>query len=195
MKHIYFIRHAETEGNKKQMLMGCRLDSPLSKAGVEQTKNLAKKLKDFPIERVFVSSNTRAKDTANLLFVGSIQLTVHDQLKEQDFGDMTGVLLTNIPAQVNEKFFDDPYRFYHEGGESLAHMQDRVAHFMQEFIEASEHQHIAVVTHENVIKAAIGFMKGLSHEVTAMRFNNCSVTHYIFNDFGYEAVEVNRVYQ
>jgi len=194
MKHIYFIRHAETEGNKRQMLMGCRIDTPLSEIGIMQAKNLAQKLKDFPIESVFVSSNTRAQDTARLLFDNSLQAVVCDQLREQDFGSMTGTLLSDIPAHINESFFQDPYHFRHEGGESLADLKDRLAQFMRENIESNPAQHIAIITHENVIKAVVGYMKDLSHEITALKFNNCSVTQYIFNDSDYEAICINRIY-
>ncbi len=195
MKHIYFIRHAETEGNKAQMLMGCRIDSPLTEVGIRQAQVLAVRLKELPIDSVFVSSNTRAQDTAEHLFGSSMNLVVSEQLREQDFGSMTGTFLADIPRAVNQLFFQDPYHFSHEGGESLADIQERVMQFMQKEIESSSAEHIAIITHENVIKAAIGYMKGLSHEITALKFNNCSFTHYIFNDPDYDAVSVNRIYQ
>lgn len=195
MKNIYFIRHAETDGNKKQMLMGCRIDSPLSDVGFLQAKILSEKLKKIPIERIFVSSNTRAQDTAKVLFNDSLVPIISDQLREQDFGLMTGTLLSDIPKHINDLFFQDPYFFRHEGGESLADMQDRIMRFMQENIENNPSDFIAIVTHENVIKVAIGYMKCLTHEITALKLHYCSLSHYIFNDFGYEAVSINRVYQ
>ncbi len=195
MKHIYFIRHAETEGNKKNMLMGCRLDSPLSEVGLSQAQVLREKIKDFPIECVYVSSNTRAQDTANLVFGDRFQHIIQDELREQDFGKMTGVLMSDIPEAANNLFFQDPYHFSHEEGESLADLQARIKNFMQEVIEKSPHSHIALVTHENVIKCALGYMKDLDQEVGAFKFHNCSVTNYIFNDSHYDAVFVNRVYQ
>lgn len=99
IKHLYFIRHAETEANLQQCLMGGRMDSPLTEKGTNQAEALRSQIETLPIEVFYVSTNMRAQNTANILNKNKmIAFVTTDEVKEQDFGDMTGVLLKYIPS-------------------------------------------------------------------------------------------------
>ena len=62
---IYFIRHGETESNKKGTVTG-HIDSPLSEGGIEQTK---KTLSEIPndFQELYSSDLIRCKQTAEIL--------------------------------------------------------------------------------------------------------------------------------
>lgn len=196
MHHIYFIRHGQTDSNQKNILMGGRADSPLTAEGQAQAQILGKALQNIPFDQVYVSSNTRAQDTAKIIFQGrSLPIIISDLIKEQDFGLMTGKSLSEIPVEVDQVFKEDPYHFAHTEGESLADLKDRVGKFLQTEIESSPFTQIAIVTHENVIKAAVGYMKNLDREITAFKFNYCSINHYLLDQSSqYHAIAINYNY-
>lgn len=194
-KHIYFFRHGETQANVEQRLMGGRLDSSLTERGIRQAQALAEALKTLELDVFFVSSNTRAQETARIL-IGSrtVPLVVTEALKEQDFGLITGKLMNEIPASVDAAYIQDPYYFHHVEGESLDDVKMRAGAFMEQ-IMSQEYQHIAIVTHENVIKAAIAYMKGFDREAVIMRIPYCSMTHYTRDhNKQYHAIAVARTY-
>lgn len=194
-KHIYFFRHGETVANIEQRLMGGRSDSPLTEKGIRQAQSLANALQKVPLEAFFVSSNTRAQETAQILLgARTIPLTLTDALKEQDFGLMTGKLLTEIPTEVDAAYKQDPYYFHHLEGESLDDVKVRVGLFLEHVI-TQDYQHIAIVTHENIIKAAIAYMKGFDREAVIMKIPYCSLTHYTLDhNQQYHAITIARCY-
>ena len=196
MQHIYFIRHGPTDSNQKNILMGGRADSPLTTEGQAQAQVLSRGLQSIAFDRVYVSSNTRAQDTAKIIFGHrNIPVISSDLIKEQDFGLMTGKSLNDIPAHIDQQFKEDPYHFHHEEGESVAYLKERVGKFLQTEIEASPYAQVAIVTHENVIKAAIAYMKNLDKEIIAFKFNYCSVSHYLLDQASqYHAIAINYNY-
>ncbi len=194
-KHVYFFRHGETQSNLEQRLMGGRSDSPLTEKGIRQAHGLAEALRDLQLDVFFVSSNGRAQETAKVLIgARTVPLVVTEALKEQDFGLMTGKLMSEIPAEIDAAYVQDPYYFHHAEGESLDDVKNRVGAFIEQ-IMAQEYQNIAIVTHENVIKAAIAYMKGFDREAVIMRIPYCSMTHYTRDhNKQYHAIAVARSY-
>ncbi|MEO6536235.1 MAG: histidine phosphatase family protein [Candidatus Paceibacterota bacterium] len=65
MKKLYFVRHAESEGNISAVQQGP--DTPLSEQGFEQAMRIAERFRDIGIDRVISSPQTRAKYTAEAI--------------------------------------------------------------------------------------------------------------------------------
>ncbi len=195
-KNIYFFRHGETKANLEQKLMGGRSDSPLTEKGIAEAKSLAKVVQMLPLEVLFVSSNTRAQETAEILTAAkSIPLITSEELKEQDFGLMTNVHIKDIPAEVDAAYREDPYHFHHQEGESLDDVKIRVGKFLERLAKESTYQNIGIVSHENVIRAAIAYMRHIDREVLLMKIPHCSLTHYFLdNSLAYHAIAIGRTY-
>lgn len=195
-KNIYFFRHGETAANLELKLMGGRSDSPLTEKGIAQAKQLAKVVQTLPLDVLFVSSNTRAQETAALLnATKSLPAVITPEIKEQDFGLMTGVYLKDIPAEVDAAYRDDPYHFHHQEGESIDDVKIRVGKFLDQLAKDSSYQNIGIVTHENVIRAAIAYMRNIDREVLLMKIPHCSLTHYFLdNSLTYHAITIGRTY-
>ncbi|HUX38865.1 MAG TPA: histidine phosphatase family protein, partial [Rectinemataceae bacterium] len=61
---LYFMRHAESEANRKNLLAG-QLDFPLSEEGQRQSREVADAfLRDRPIDAIISSPLLRARATA-----------------------------------------------------------------------------------------------------------------------------------
>lgn len=195
-KHIYFFRHGETLANLEQKLMGGRSDSPLTDKGKQEAMNLARAIGDLPLDVIFVSTNQRAQDTAQIITATKrVPVITSEKLKEQDFGLMTGVYLKDIPPEADAAYREDPYHFHHTEGESLDDVKQRVGDFLQQLSRSDDYQHIGIVTHENVIRAAIAYMRNIDREVLLIKIPHCSLTHYFLdNNLTYHAIAVGRLY-
>ncbi|WP_176008622.1 histidine phosphatase family protein [Paenalkalicoccus suaedae] len=63
MMIIYFVRHGESEGNKKAMIQG-QSEYPLTQTGENQAKQVAQALHDVGASTIYTSDLARAKNTA-----------------------------------------------------------------------------------------------------------------------------------
>jgi hypothetical protein len=62
MRHVYLLRHGETAWNREERLQGS-LDVPITAAGIQQVNQLAHRLQDLRIGRIFTSPLLRARQT------------------------------------------------------------------------------------------------------------------------------------
>jgi len=79
--NVYFIRHGQSEGNKKQVHQG--EDVSLSEKGISQAKAVAKRLKKHDISVIYSSPYLRAKQTSEIISK-ELDLTIEywEELKE-----------------------------------------------------------------------------------------------------------------
>ncbi len=98
---IYLIRHGETDSNKKGILMGQRIDEPLNEVGIKQAQSVAQELLQHEFNTVFSSPQKRAFQTAQAIVRDRhVQILIREQLKERDFGDLTGKTWEEIDVVV-----------------------------------------------------------------------------------------------
>ena len=120
---IYASRHGETLSNIENRLTGRDVDSPLTKKGVEQAKQLGNTLKDIAFDAVYSSPLNRAVDTVKIAFGNKYRICIDDRLAEIGLGFMDG--MTYDDASINFPksgmlFFTDPVSYKPPAnGESL----------------------------------------------------------------------------
>nr|MBP3599371.1 histidine phosphatase family protein [Eubacterium sp.] len=182
MKHIYLIRH----GRQSSKL--CNVDVDLDKAGKEQAKHLAKRLRGYDIHRLYCSGLKRAVQTADIIGkeLGLSPEQVMD-FKEIDFGDLTGL----DDETVAEKYADFrrerakmdrdlPY----PGGESGEDVIRRVYPELRKICEEPG-ERIAIVTHGGVIRALCAHLlqTDLKNKLRiSIDLENTSITEIIFKE-------------
>jgi len=114
---IIFARHGETEWNVLGKYQGTS-DSPLTKKGEDQAKELAKKIKNKNITKIICSPLLRAKRTAEIVSKKlGIDLEIWDDLHEVSYGtfegrtkkELKGHVLHHIFAQQGIAGFKSPY--------------------------------------------------------------------------------------
>lgn len=89
-KSFYFIRHGETDWNKRHVAMG-QSDIALNARGISQAHQAADLLRDDGIASIACSPLKRALETATIIAArDKVQLTIIDQLKEASWGAMEG---------------------------------------------------------------------------------------------------------
>ena len=92
MKHLYFIRHGQSQANLDKII--ATPDSPLTALGVSQAKETANRLLSFSIDKIFSSPMPRARQTAEVI-ADSIgfdksKIVTMNELRERGFGELEG---------------------------------------------------------------------------------------------------------
>ncbi len=141
---IYLIRHGETAGNAERRLQ--RPDVPLNDSGVAQAERLGERLRDAGVGYVLSSDLLRARQTAEaVVHTTGAPIEFEPLLQERNFGDLRGMLYTEIGEDLFSEEHDPP------GGESGIVFRERVGRAWQRIVECSaeveSRGHLAVVTH------------------------------------------------
>lgn len=95
MARLMVIRHSLAKANEQGILMGAKLDSPLSDNGrdVARKKGEALKAEGFVPDKVYTSKLARAKQTAEIILATinvSVPIVELPSLNERDFGMYDG---------------------------------------------------------------------------------------------------------
>jgi broad specificity phosphatase PhoE len=101
---IYFIRHGESESNRKHTFAGQKDDSPLTDKGREQAFAEGDKIKslNIRIDKIISSPLKRAFDTATIVAsqIGfAEEVSVDSRITEYDMGDLTGTPTFEITSR------------------------------------------------------------------------------------------------
>lgn len=107
---IYFVRHGETEWNKKEILQGHK-DSPSTIKGINNAEKLGKILRDKKIEIIYSSDLGRCVQTAEIINRWlKVKIIKTKELRERNFGDLNGSLLNKKFKKVLIVTHDGPVR-------------------------------------------------------------------------------------
>lgn len=121
-KNFYFIRHGQTDWNKKNIAMGQK-DIPLNEKGLEQARGAAVLLKNVCFRLIVASPLKRAKKTAEIIAASCKKSTVFlDEFKEARWGVRQGM-------DNGDDAWLRAWRrgeFVIEGAETFLEMQQRV---------------------------------------------------------------------
>ena len=180
-----FLRHGEPVGTSTYR--GNGVDDPLSVKGWSQMWNA---VGDFcPWDVVICSPLSRCKSFADALGEKhSIPVKVDARIKEVGFGCWEGrerkEIQSNNPDEY-EAFYKDPVNCRPAGAEPLVEFENRVSAAFEDINEKFSGQHILVVSHAGVIRAAMKLVSQKSAaEVYGMKVGNASFTRLIHTGTG-----------
>jgi len=159
---IYLTRHSKTVWNEEKRLQG-RLDSPLTKEGLENVFALKKHIQDMHFDYVFSSPIKRAFDTASLLF-DETSIIKDERLMEMNFGILEGQKISEILKTNHDLYYDLWHRpevfTIIPGGESYDDVILRVKNFLNDIQKLDEDSHIMIVTHGMLFIVLLATMLG-----------------------------------
>lgn len=141
MKQLIIIRHCQAEGQHK--------DSPLTQSGVNQAHRLAAFLNEQPIklDRIISSPFMRTIETIKP-YADEHNISIEQDRRLQER------ILSDEPIDdwidVLETSFSD-LDFQLPGGESSNDALKRGLEVLHQALEDAEHEHIAIVTHGNLL--------------------------------------------
>jgi len=110
MKHLYFVRHGQSQANVDRIFAG-QFDTPLTALGKEQAGHAAQQAKKLAIGHIISSPLSRAHDTAKIIAaaigypIENIEL--NSLLMERGFGSAVGLSWdTNIDGFIDVETMD-----------------------------------------------------------------------------------------
>jgi probable phosphoglycerate mutase len=187
---IILIRHGAHD-LLGRVLAGRMAEVGLNAEGLAQARLLGRRLSSTPVEAVYSSPLRRARETAQWL---GTAVQIDDAFDEIDTGAWTGVDFDTLQD-------DREWRRWNEhrslarcpGGESFIEVQARVARGLERLTARHPEQTIAVVTHSDIIKAAIAYCLGLPLDFHA-RFSiePASLSVLVLGEWGAKLLKLNQ---
>lgn len=158
---IYLIRHGETVENSKGTFYGS-LEPHLNEVGIKQCKILKQELENIEFSKMYVSSKTRARETAQLIKDGGF--VVDEVLSERSFGEFEGKSYSEIKEAYKEEvdiWNNDWSGFRPPSGESFDDFYKRVEQFIKSLEQnVKEDEKVLIVTHGGVIRVFLTYVFG-----------------------------------
>lgn len=147
---LIVVRHGQTTANASGLLLG-RADVPLTDIGLEQADALAAAVGSVDV--VISSPLQRARQTAAAF---GVSVEVDDRWTELDYGVYDEKPITEVPAELWNKWRTDP-DYTPPEGESLASVGRRVRAACDELVERAADEDVVVVSHVSPIKGAVAW--------------------------------------
>ena len=169
--YLYLVRHGQSVGNERQLFFGWS-DHPLTELGREQARQAAEKLKEVSFTRCMSSDLTRAWDTARVCVEGrGIGVEGDPALREQDMGELEDLTFAQARERFGEAFermLADWTRVDPPGGESVAHMKERIGRCMDRIVRLGEDT--LIVAHNGSLSLILSHF-GLARDSELMNHN------------------------
>ncbi len=193
MTTFLLIRHAANDAVGKR-ISGWTPGIHLNQEGREQAEKLAKRLLHLPIKSVYSSPLERAQETAEPLAVRlGLQVHICEEVGEIRYGDWTGrdiEELKEVTQWQQFNLFRSGTRV--PGGELMLEVQARVIVALENFRERHPDEMVAIVSHGDVIKAAIAHYAGIHLDLFhRIEISPASVSIAVVNDYGPQILRVN----
>lgn len=169
IKEIYFIRHAETDWNKKHLAQGSRNDIPINETGKNQAHITGKylfeqRMNSGSFDLILSSPMSRTRKTAKIIakeinYQNKIKYL--DELIELDFG----LLAQGISEEElkNDPFYDDYFRLLKEYND-----KNRIERLEIEFEEFPE-----LMINKYKIESLESIMNRINYIINFLRNTKC----------------------
>lgn len=158
---LIIVRHGKTIENEKGIMQGQGIGGTLSQLGIKQAKELAEKLKNETINKIYSSDLKRCMDTTNeiIKFHKNIPIVLVKDLRERDFGEFTGIKKEDLGIDKN-KLVGDILNI--KQGEQIKEVIERVAKFLEGLKEKHIEKNILIVGHNTINKIIISLITNKS---------------------------------
>ena len=198
MKHVFIIRHGETDNNKFHLLQGRGIDASINSKGQAQAQAVAEALEKFPITKVVTSSLIRTKETAQpLVDLKEPVVESYSDLDEMGFGKWEGTNFYDNKEEIlalQQRWNEGEVNAEVPGGESPQQVYDRAAKKVVEVLENSDDEYIAFYVHGRLIRILLAGLLGIGlKNMQQIKHENGSINHLTWTKGGFEVVALNQV--
>ena len=195
MTTFLLIRHALHEFGSRR-IAGRTPDVHLSPEGMEQADALADRLSGLKLDALYASPILRCQETAaKIAAPHGLAVQTADAITELDFGNWQGATLTDLEEQDRWKWFN-AFRSgaRASGGELFLETQLRIVRFLLELKDRHEGGTVAVVSHADVIRAALLHFLGMPMDhFLRMEISPASASVVAVADYGPWILGINHM--
>ena len=159
---LYLARHGRTNFNERDLCNSDpNVDVHITSEGVMQSESLAGKLKEIPIDRIYISELRRTRQTAEIVNKHHhSEIEIDPLLNDHQSG------YEGKPARLLIEAMDaaeDKWNARFNQGESIEDMKKRVSKFLNK-LKAEPYDSVLVVTSGWVIRMAVAIIQNISNE-------------------------------
>jgi 2,3-bisphosphoglycerate-dependent phosphoglycerate mutase len=195
MSYLVLMRHGESEWNRENRFTGFT-DVDLNETGVGEAKRAGQALKAIKFDKVYTSTLKRAYRTAALAMAEAGQnppVIKHDDLRERDYGDLTGL----NKDETRKKFGDEQVHIWRRsydvrppGGESLKDVFARVKPYYEKHIlpDLKAGKNVLLAAHGNTLRAMLIVLG----ENTPENINNAEIATGVPLTFEFDGAKMKR---
>ena len=163
---ILLIRHA-THDRPDPVLVGRDDSVRLSEKGYKQGQDLAQRLAPLPLSVVITSPSCRCRMTAEIIAAPhGLDLEIEPDLDEIDFGAWRGRTFAELDTDPEWRLFNMARGSARTpGGETIISVSARIERAFNRIRDRSPDQMVAVISHGDVIRAALCWVLGLAPDL------------------------------
>lgn len=195
MNTYYLVRHGQTVWNTLGQTQG-HGNSPLTELGIQQAKDLAEALKEYPIDIIYCSDLGRAVETAEIIGK-ELNIEIHptESLREMGFGVWEGMPLREIEKIYPESFKmwrNEPEKVHIEGGETLDMIKQRQDKLIEELNEKYKNKHILLVSHSVTVRVMLlSFLESHVRNIYRIKQDNTALNIVEYRNYGPVIMKMN----
>lgn len=158
---FYFVRHGETEYNRRRIMQGRRIDSSLNRTGRRQALALAARFADVSLDAIYTSSLARAIQTADYVAehhagVPRSRLAGLDEMSWGIYeGEPRSDRLQKMLDEMYDHWAEGAFDYRVDGGESIYDVQTRCVAAVDEILEAHAGKDVLVVSHGRLLRVLL----------------------------------------
>jgi broad specificity phosphatase PhoE len=148
---LYFIRHGETDYNRRRIVQGRRINCGLNATGRVQARALAARMASVPVDAIYTSTLLRAQETASHIAERHPKAPLYAlaDLEEMSWGIYEGEPLSEAVLEafdeMHARWARDEYMHRIEGGESILDVQARGLRAVEHILHRHVGEVVAVV--------------------------------------------------
>ncbi|SRR4030042_244071 len=197
---IYFIRHAESKFNLRQIACNNQEKNGLTRAGRKQAEKLAKKLINIKIDKIFISETKRAYETILPLtkIRKDISVEKDKRLNECNFGIFGGLSFGEVGKKY-PKIFEarrkDLWNIPVPKGESYRDVFLRFKSFLGDLkkdAKKSRLENIVIISHATPLKVFLVKYLGFSlKKIESVYFKNSLISIFDFQNGKIKPIQIN----
>ncbi len=162
--HVILVRHGQSVGNAEHFICG-QDDVPLTALGIAQAERTALYLRNRKIDKIYSSDLIRAMQTAEpTAKMHNLPIIPEVGLREIDVGLWQGIPVgeANIKFAESRKIWNENIGLAHpEGGESIAHLAERIKATVEKLVRENEGLCIALFTHAGAVRSMGCYWQGI----------------------------------
>lgn len=160
MKHLYFVRHGQTEWNAIARMQG-QWNSNLNERGRGHADVNGQMLKALDIDALYVSPLDRTRQTAEIINQYlNLEPVFDERIMEWDCGDWSGEMYAEIRVKWEKEWQAleaDRFNYRAPNGENYPDMFERSAPFVEELLK-TDAKNIAIVSHGMIGKVMVAYL-------------------------------------
>ncbi|MGX9179739.1 histidine phosphatase family protein [Mesorhizobium sp. BHbdii] len=191
---FFLIRHAAHD-NVGAYLAGRMAGVCLGDTGRAQALRVASHMAPKPLAAICCSPRERTLETAKPIAIacGPDKITICQELDEIDFGAWSGKTFEELNQDADWRVWNSRRQQARTpGGETMLDVQQRVTSLMQQLRKRYQNQSVALVSHADVIKAAVCKVLGLPlGDCFRFDIDPASITTVVSGDWGSKLIRLN----